>query len=307
MRIVRADHLVLTVTNLDATLAWYQRVLGMHPVTFADGRHALTFGTQKINLHQAGHELRPHAAHPAPGTADVCLISAVPLTEVRHHLGACGVPIELGPVTRTGATGPITSLYVRDPDANLVEIATYDSGRPQTPDPYDLLPPVPAFALTSTDVADGQPLTPRHIHPSIGGDNHSPALAWHGAPEATRGYAVTCYDPDAPTGSGFWHWLLIGLPATCTELPPNAGRNNGDLPDGAFHLRNDFGTHAYAGAAPPAGDPAHRYLFAVHALDANDLGLDAHAGTGYAGFTITAHTLARAVIRPTYQLMSASH
>jgi catechol 2,3-dioxygenase-like lactoylglutathione lyase family enzyme len=228
MRIARADHLVLTVADLDATLAWYQQVLGMRPVTFAGGRHALTFGTQKLNLHRAGHELQPHAAHPAPGTVDLCLISCVPLTEVQQHLSANGVPIELGPVTRTGATGTITSLYVRDPDANLVEIATYDNGRLQAPDPYDLLPPVPAFTLTSADIAD-------------------------------------------------------------------------DRPDGAFHLRNDFGTHAYAGAAPPPGDPAHRYLFAVHALDTDDLGLDAHASTGYAGFTITAHTLARAVLRPTYQ------
>ncbi|MFI7209339.1 YbhB/YbcL family Raf kinase inhibitor-like protein [Micromonospora aurantiaca (nom. illeg.)] len=181
-------------------------------------------------------------------------------------------------------------------------MATYDSGRPQAPDPYDLLPPVPAFTLSSPDITDGQPMTARHAHTSAGGDNHSPTLTWHGAPEGTRGYAVTCYDPDAPTGSGFWHWLLLGLPATCTALPVDAGRGDGGhLPDGAFHLRNDFGAHTYAGAAPPPGDPAHRYLFAVHALDTDNLGLDRHASTGYAGFILTAHTLARAVLRPTYR------
>jgi Raf kinase inhibitor-like YbhB/YbcL family protein len=165
-----------------------------------------------------------------------------------------------------------------------------------------LLPPVPAFTLASADITDGQPLATRHVHTSAGGDNHSPALTWQGAPEGTRGFAITCYDPDAPTGSGFWHWLLLGLPATCTELAYDAGDGDGDrLPHGALHLRNDFGTHAYAGAAPPPGDPAHRYLFAVHALDTDHLGLDPHASTGYAGFTITAHTLARAVLRPTYR------
>jgi catechol 2,3-dioxygenase-like lactoylglutathione lyase family enzyme len=99
-------------------------VLGMRHVTFAGDRHALTFGRQKLNLHQAGRELEPKAARPAPGSADLCLISAVPLTEVQAHLRDCGVRVEQGPVARTGATGPITSVYIRDPDDNLIEIAT---------------------------------------------------------------------------------------------------------------------------------------------------------------------------------------
>ncbi|GAA1966238.1 YbhB/YbcL family Raf kinase inhibitor-like protein [Catenulispora subtropica] len=302
MRIARADHFVLTVRDIDATVEWYRTVLGMQPIVFGDGRHALAFGTQKFNLHQAGRELEPKAATPTPGSADLCLISAVPLDTVQAHLHTLGVPVELGPVARTGATGPITSVYLRDPDQNLIEISAYDAGRPQAPDPYDLLPPVPAISLTSGDITDGMALDERHIHDGLGGGNQSPALSWAGAPDATRGYAVTCYDPDAPTGSGFWHWMLLGLPADCTGLPADAG--SGDtthLPNGAFHLRNDFGQAAYGGAYPPAGDPEHRYLFAVHALDTEDLGLLSESPAGYARFVLTAHTIARGVLRPTFR------
>ncbi|NUP50113.1 MAG: YbhB/YbcL family Raf kinase inhibitor-like protein [Catenulispora sp.] len=301
MRIAHADHFVLTVRAVDATVEWYRTVLGMQPVVFGDGRQALAFGNQKFNLHRAGHELEPKAATPAPGSADLCLISAVPLDEVQEHLRALGVPIEVGPVTRTGATGPITSVYLRDPDRNLIEISTYDAGRPQAPDPYDLLPPVPAMELTSDDIADGVTLNARHVHDGLGAGNQSPALSWTGAPPPTRGFAVTCYDPDAPTGSGFWHWLLLGLPADCKSLPADAGRGDGtQLPAGAFHARNDFGQAAYGGAYPPAGDPEHRYLFAVHALDTDDLGLGPDAPAGYAGLVLTAHTIARGVLRPTF-------
>jgi Raf kinase inhibitor-like YbhB/YbcL family protein len=300
MHIVRADHLVLTVGDVRATVEWYGTVLGMRPVTFGEGRQALAFGDQKLNLHQAGRELEPKAAHPVPGSADVCLISGVTLADVREHLDALGVPVELGPVARTGATGRITSIYLRDPDGNLVEIGTYDSGRPQAPDPYDLLPPVKALAVDSPDIADGRPLAEAHVHESVGGGNRSPALSWSGAPEGTSGYVVSCYDPDAPTGSGFWHWILLGLPAGWTRLPGDAGRG-GHLPVGALHLRNDFGTRAYAGAAPPVGDPAHRYLFAVHAVDTDDLGIPADASAAYAGGVLTAHTIARGVLRPTYR------
>jgi catechol 2,3-dioxygenase-like lactoylglutathione lyase family enzyme len=119
------DHLVLTVTDLDQTIAFYQRVLGMQPVTFGRGRRALAFGPSKINLHQAGHEFTPHAARPAPGTADLCLVTSTSLDDVVVHLAAAGVTIEEGPVLRTGARGPMTSVYIRDPDQNLIEIASY--------------------------------------------------------------------------------------------------------------------------------------------------------------------------------------
>ena len=165
MRIARADHFVLTVRDVDATVEWYRKVLGMQPVVFGDGRRALAFGNQKFNLHQAGRD-----------------------------------------------------------------------------------------------------------------------------------------DPDTPTGSGFWHWLLLGLPADSTSLPAGAGSDCGtQLPTGTFHLRNDFGQAAYGGAHPPAGDPEHRYLFAIHALDTEDLGLEPDSPTGCAGFVLTAHTIARGVLRPTFR------
>lgn len=122
----RLDHLVLTVADIDATCAFYSRVLGMEVRRFGpQGRRALHFGRHKINLHQRGKEFEPKAAHPTPGSADLCLIAAVPLEAVVAHLKGCGVAIEAGPVERTGATGPIRSVYIRDPDANLIEIATY--------------------------------------------------------------------------------------------------------------------------------------------------------------------------------------
>src|SRR3954470_20808520 len=115
MQIDRIDHLVLTVSNVERTISWYQRVLGMRPVTFSGGRRALAFGRQKVNLHQAGAEMAPHAARPTRGSADLCFISACALPEVLAHLQAHEVRVEIGPVSRTGATGPLTSVYVRDP------------------------------------------------------------------------------------------------------------------------------------------------------------------------------------------------
>jgi len=123
IRLDRLDHLVLTVASIDRTVAFYQRALGMQPQSFGDGRRALRFGNQKLNLHQAGQEFEPKADRPTPGSADLCLIAACPLDEVIAHLGAAGVPIVEGPVRRTGATGPIRSVYIRDPDGNLIEIA----------------------------------------------------------------------------------------------------------------------------------------------------------------------------------------
>lgn len=126
MRIDRLDHLVLTVADIDAAIDFYTRVLGMEAVAFGAGRRALAFGTSKINLHQAGREFEPKAAHPTPGSADLCLITANPLNEIIADLEHHGVPIEEGPVTRTGATGPIRSVYIRDPDHNLLELSVYE-------------------------------------------------------------------------------------------------------------------------------------------------------------------------------------
>ena len=126
MRIDRIDHLVLTVADVDATVDFYSRVLGMDPVSFGSGRRAIAFGASKINLHQVGHEFEPKAMAPTPGSADLCLITVDPLDAVLMHLGECGVTVEEGPVHRTGAIGTIMSVYFRDPDGNLVEVSTYE-------------------------------------------------------------------------------------------------------------------------------------------------------------------------------------
>lgn len=125
MKIDRLDHLVLTVRDIDETCRFYSLILGMEVVTFGSGRHALSFGNQKLNLHEAGNEFKPHAENPMPGSADLCFISAVPLSAVVDHLRACAVPVIEGPVERTGATGRIRSVYLRDPDKNLIEISEY--------------------------------------------------------------------------------------------------------------------------------------------------------------------------------------
>ena len=128
MNIDRLDHLVLTVKDLDATCDFYARVMGMEVITFGGGRKALHFGAQKINLHEYGNEFEPKADHPTPGSADLCFITSVPLSEVIAHLHACGVAILDGPIERTGATGRILSVYFRDPDQNLIEVSNEVQG-----------------------------------------------------------------------------------------------------------------------------------------------------------------------------------
>jgi catechol 2,3-dioxygenase-like lactoylglutathione lyase family enzyme len=123
VEIERLDHLVLTVRDIGATCAFYATALGMRVITFGQDRTALAFGTQKINLHEHGREFEPKAAVPTPGSADLCFLTSVPLDEVVAHLHSCGVAVVEGPVARTGATGPIRSVYCRDPDGNLVEVA----------------------------------------------------------------------------------------------------------------------------------------------------------------------------------------
>ncbi|MDR1265149.1 MAG: YbhB/YbcL family Raf kinase inhibitor-like protein [Propionibacteriaceae bacterium] len=137
--------------------------------------------------------------------------------------------------------------------------------RPVAPDPYDLLPLIPSFVLTSVDFTEGSRLPQAQ---AADGGNLSPALQWSGFPAGALSFVVSCFDPDAPTPAGFWHWTVANLPATTNCLGRGAGRPGGPpLPDGALQVRNDSGAAAYHGAAPPPGDREHRYIFAVHALD----------------------------------------
>ena len=172
-----------------------------------------------------------------------------------------------------------------------------DLTRRTAPNPYELLPVTPSFTVTSTDLTDGDPMPVLH---TAGGGNVSPQLAWEGFPPETKSFAVTCFDPDAPTPAGFWHWTVLDVDSDTTELEQGAGESDLALAGAAFHLRNDGGGHSYMGAAPPKGDVPHRYIFAVHALDIDTLGLDEDTSATRAAFTMLFHTIARGYLTVTY-------
>ncbi len=153
----------------------------------------------------------------------------------------------------------------------------------------------------SQDFNDGDKMPERHVFNGMGytGDNLSPHLAWEDVPEGTKSFVVTCYDPDAPTGSGWWHWVVANLPADVTELPQGAGSGVAALPASAIQTRTDFGQTGYGGAAPPQGE-SHRYIFTVHAMDTDKIDVDAGASGAMVGFNVHFHALASASITVKY-------
>ena len=179
---------------------------------------------------------------------------------------------------------------------------TPDLSRPRATPPYDILPAVPSFSLTSEDLADGERMGDRFtaIH-----ENLSPGLRWSGAPAGTRSFVVSCFDPDAPSPSGWWHWTVVDLPASAAGLPRGAGESDDGLAAPAFHVRNDAGTRAWFGPYPPAGDGDHR-VFAVHALDVNTLGLDESASAAAVACQVSFHALGRALLTATYSVPGAN-
>ena len=164
-----------------------------------------------------------------------------------------------------------------------------------------------AFTVRSGSFRDGDYLASEHILSAdygfgCAGGNKSPHLAWAGAPTGTKSFAVTCYDPDAPTGSGFWHWLVVNIPPAVTELPLGAGnRNAPKLPNGALQTRTDFGAPGYGGPCPPAGDHPHRYLFTVFAVSTDGLQVTADTSAAVIGFQLNFNTLAKAAIMGLYK------
>jgi Raf kinase inhibitor-like YbhB/YbcL family protein len=159
------------------------------------------------------------------------------------------------------------------------------------------------LSLTSPDIKPGATIADEQVFNSFGctGKNISPALSWSGAPQGTKSFALSVYDPDAPTGSGFWHWVVFNIPAGVTGLAKGAGDPKSDAaPKGAVQSRTDFGVPGYGGPCPPKGDPPHHYIFTIFAVDTDKLGPDENAAAAFVGFNLHFHTLAKATLTGTW-------
>lgn len=164
-------------------------------------------------------------------------------------------------------------------------------------DPYLIVPKVPEFTLVSNDITEGEPLPSFVFGAGSGGTDTSPHLAWLDAPAGTKSYAITCYDPDAPTGAGFWHWAVANIPATVTEVARGAGSPDSQLlPEGAITLPNELREPKFIGAGPPEGTGVHHYWFVVHALDVETLDVNPQQTPAVLGFMMRNHTLGRAIL-----------
>ncbi|MCQ4213174.1 MULTISPECIES: YbhB/YbcL family Raf kinase inhibitor-like protein [Streptomyces] len=168
----------------------------------------------------------------------------------------------------------------------------------RAPLPHAFHPQVPSFTVVSDDFEAGGVLKDDQVYAA---GNTSPHLRWEGFPPETKSFAVSCFDPDAPTGSGFWHWSVIDIPVSVTELPVGAGSGTFEgLPEGAVQVRNDYGSKDFGGAAPPPGDHPHRYVFTVYAVDQEKLGPDSDGSPAFVGFNLRFHALARAQVVAEY-------
>lgn len=196
-----------------------------------------------------------------------------------------------------GETGPFPARAGPEHDETRSIAMTQPNPGRGALNPYAGMREVPGFTLTSADIQDGEPLPAEVYAQSAGGANRSPHLAWSGFPEGTRSFAVTCFDPDAPTGSGFWHWAVANIPADVTELAAGAGAAGSELlPAGAITVPNEKREPAFTGAAPPEGTGVHHYWFVVHARDVERVDVDPQATPAVLGFMMRDAVIARAVI-----------
>jgi Raf kinase inhibitor-like YbhB/YbcL family protein len=214
-------------------------------------------------------------------------------SRVRIVAAALGLAAALAACSSSPDSSSTT--HATTPATTTASISAAVSG----PNPYQYLPAVPSFQLTSTTVANGKPLPAAQLSKILGepnGQDVSPELSWSGFPAATKSFVISMYDPQAPTGSGFWHWVVANIPVTTTSLPAGAGSAHPALPAGGFQLAGDAGARQYVGGAPPAGSGVHNYYITVTALDVATTGVTDTASAAYLGFSIDAHTIARATL-----------